>query len=268
MGKKKWDKEKIILEIQRMSKVLDRKPMKRECSNIYATARKLFGTWNNAVESAGFEVKKTQKPKIPQKLTPDLSYFMGLLITDGHIVIEKRGSAKVMLFTSYPEEREMILGLIKQLFDYNASVRTKKYGYNKKPNFEIYISSKRLAKYLVGLGIPFGHKSYSVRVPKCFFNDVKSNTYSFIRGVIDGDGHVSSKYKYITITSGSINFLEDFKRLFEQIGIYSGKIIFRKNSHSKSFPVTGQGNLRCLRGFLYDSGGVSYPRKKESWKDI
>lgn len=268
MGKKKWNKEKIILEIQRISKELNRKPKKRECSQIYATARNLFGTWNNAIESAGFEIKKFQKPKVPKKLDPDLSYFMGLLITDGHIVIEKRGSAKIMIFTSYPEEREIILKLIKQLFDYKASVRTKKYGFNKKPNFEIYISSKKLANYLVSTGIPSGHKSYTVRVPKCFFDNIKLNTYSFIRGVIDGDGHVNSKGKFITISSGSLNFLEDFKKLFQRIKIKTSEIRYSKTSNTKELRLSGIENLRKLRSFLYSGGEYNYPRKKESWKNI
>jgi intein/homing endonuclease len=268
MRKKKWDKQKLIIEIKRISQELDRKPKKRECSHIYASARNYFGTWNNAIESAGFEVKKFQKPKIPEKLTPELSYFIGLLATDGHIVIEKFGSAKVMLFTSYPEEKEIILKLIRTLFNYNASIRTKKYGFNKKPNHEIYISSRNLANYFVGLGIPSGSKSLTVRIPRVFFSAKKLNIFSFIRGVIDGDGCIFTQSKCVRIASGSMGFLNDIKNLLQKIDINSGGISSQKNSNTKELHLSQKENLRKLRDFLYTDAEYFYPRKKESWKNI
>lgn len=268
MNKKKWSKQLLIEEIRRVSKELNKKPTKKVCSHIYASTRKYFGTWNNALKDAGFEIKILQKPGIPEELNSELSYFIGLLITDGHIVIEKFGSAKVMLFTSYDEEKEIILKLIKTLFGYNASIRKKKYGFNKKPNYEIYISSKNLANYFVNLGIPSGAKSLIVRVPKVFFKGDKANIYSFIRGVIDGDGWITVGSRQVGISSGSIKFLKDIKILLSKINISSGQVRPTKNSNTKVLNIYGKENLRKLRNLLYLNAKYNYPRKKESWKNI
>ncbi|MCX6742511.1 MAG: hypothetical protein NTX24_05065 [Candidatus Pacearchaeota archaeon] len=268
MNKKKWSKQLLIDEIQRISKELNRRPSKRECPHIYATTRKYFGTWNNTLKTAGFEIKILQKPRIPEKLNSELSYFIGLLITDGHIVIEKFGSAKVMLFTSYPEEKEVILKLIRHLFGYNASIRVKKYGFNKKPNNEIYISSKNLANYFVNLGIPSGAKSLIVRVPRVFFNGNKMNIYSFIRGVIDGDGWITAEHKQVGISSGSVGFLNDIKVLLSRLTISSGQVRLTKSSNAKVLSMYGTENLRKLKDLLYLDAEYFYPRKKKSWKNI
>lgn len=48
-------KEKVIENIRKFYKEYGRIPVKREMWGIYKPARKYFGTWNNAVEAAGFE---------------------------------------------------------------------------------------------------------------------------------------------------------------------------------------------------------------------
>lgn len=267
--RRKWNKKLLLLEIKKRSIQLKRKPSKRECSSIYATTRKYFGTWNNALKEAGFEVKKLQKPIIPNKLTPELSYFLGLLVTDGHIAKDKLIGYKILLFTSYPEEKILILKLIRYLFDYNASIRIKKYGFNKNPNYEIYISSRKLAGYISKkFQIPIGAKSSIIRVPQILFNTTHQNISSFIRGVIDGDGTISSESKCVRIASGSINFLNDIKRLLSIIEISSGNIIKDKSRNTWILYISTTENLRRLRNQLYNGVNLFYPRKMASWKDI
>lgn len=229
------NKSSLLHEIKNLDIKLNRKPTKRDSPRLNYFARKYFGTWNNTLKEAGFKVKKFQKPIIPEKLTPELSYFLGLLVTDGHIVFNKIGikTYKILLFTSYEEEHNLISSLIKKIFDYIPSIRQKKYGFNKRYNYEIYISSKLLVEYFIkNFQIPAGAKSNIVRVPEIFFVAKKSNTSAFLRGVIDGDGSVSSKSKCVRITSSSLKFLEDIKKLLLYVNILPGNIIKDKRRNT------------------------------------
>lgn len=267
MGIKKWDKKSLICEIKKRKTILKKELTKRDCSDIYASTRKYFGGWNNALKESGFKIKNFQEPKIPATLTPDLSYFLGILITDGHIVSNSR--YKILIFTSYGEEKEIILNLIKKVFAYSPSIRERKYGFNKSVNYEIYVSSKKLVKYISqNFQIPTGAKSKIVRIPKIFFKTNKKNAYSFIRGIIDGDGNILYQKNYVRISSGSFDFLKDLKKLLNLIDINSGKINKDSKGNVWILGISGLDNLKKLRESLYNSAIFFYPRKKLSWKNI
>jgi len=268
--RRKWDKTRVLEEIRKLQSELKRKPVKRDSSNLYTYTRKFFSTWNNALDAAGFEIKERQYPKIPNKLTPELAYFLGLLITDGHIVFDKiHKRYRVMIFTSYELEKEIILRIIKKLFNYNASLRSKKYGFNKKINFEIHINSKELSEYFVNkFHIPSGAKSSIVRVPAVFSNSRDIMIESFIRGIIDGDGTISSKSRCVRIASGSEKFLLDIIRLLNKIDIYCGNILKDPRNNTWVLYISGTENLKKLYERMYRNAQFYYPRKKGVWKGI
>lgn len=220
------------------------------------------------MKEAGFKIKIMQKPEMPDKLDKNLAYFLGLLITDGHIASDKkRGEHITMIFTSFEKERDVIISLIKRLFDYNAAIRKRKYGFNKFPNYEIHINSKRFSENLVKtFKIPAGAKSGIVRVPPFLFNSNKKEIGGFIRGVIDGDGSICKDH--IKIASGSIKFLEDMKRLLNLIGISSGKLMKDKKSNTFSFYISSMENLNNLYHILYSDSEFCYPRKKQAFGKV
>lgn len=259
--KKISTKEEVIQEIKKLHRKLGRRPKRDDNLQLNSAARKFFGIWTNALETADYEVKRNQKPKIPDKLTSELCYFIGLLITDGHLVEDiKRGHYVLLLFTSYEEERDLILKLIKKLFDYNAYVRTRRVGFNKRDNYEIHINSKELLYYFKEvIGLPTGPKSNIVRIPKTFFNLDRELTVNFIRGILDGDGNISLK-KPINISSGSYGFLEDLQRIFLRLGLKSSKIYKDRTAYILRLYL--RQNLKAYNLF-YDNTIFCYPRKKD-----
>lgn len=263
---RRWNKKKVIQEIKNLQIKLKRKPMKRDNSSLYFLTRKFFGSWNNAMKKAGFEIKIKQKPNIPNELSNDLAYFLGLLITDGHIAFnKKRGNHTIMIFTSFKEERDIVLSLIKNIFNYRSSFREKKYGFNKYINYEIRISSKELSNQLVQkLNIPAGAKSKVVRVPFYLFKSKKGFMTNFLRGVIDGDGSISKNR--IKISSGSIKFLEDIKLLLNNLKISSGLVSKEKNKNTFNLCISSKDNFRRLCFLLYKDSEFFYPRKKLCWE--
>ena len=256
-------KKEIIFDIKKLSKELGRKPSKRDSSRLNDLAKRHFGSWNNALEEAGFDIKILQKPNVPTKLDENLSYFLGLLITDGHIVINNY--YKIMIYTSYAEEKLVLKKLIGNLFDYTPSVRGRVTGFSNNINYEIYISSKILAEILVkDFHIPSGAKSKVVIIPKYFFNSSNRNILAFIRGVIDGDGYVAKDF--LRFASGSENFLKDLRRLLNLLNIKTGKISKDKRTDTFTLCVYRKADLQRLAKFLYWDNCPFYPRKKISWQ--
>jgi len=258
---RKWNKERVIPTIKQLHKELKKRPQKRDDSGLYAATRKFFGSWNNAMEKAGYKVKRTQKPKIPKKLTPELSYFIGLLITDGHLVEDlKKKHYTLLLFTSYKEELKLILKLIKNLFSYDSFVRERKDGWNKNINYSIHINSKELVYYFKNIiGLPTGAKSRIVRVPEIMFSANKNNLINFLRGVMDGDGNISLK-KPVNISSGSNCFLEDLKKLFLKLNLETSEIY--KDVTAYILRLYQRNNIEIYNLF-YENAELYYPRKKK-----
>lgn len=268
---RKWNKELVVDSIKKLEVKLKRRPTKRDDASLYHGSRRLFGGWNNALTRAGFDVKPIQKVLIPENLDSDLSYFIGLLITDGHVcsdISKDRSNYQVKLYTSYSDEKDEIIRLIRRLFHYTATTRGRKYGFNRVTNYEICISSKELVSYLHHkFEIPLGRKSEKVRVPRIFFTENDENLSSFIRGVFDGDGTITGGQ--FRICSGSRLFLEDIIKLLNKMGVGSG--VVRKNSKYEKtfvFSISDKDSLKRLFALLYQKVGFYYLRKRGSYEKL
>ena len=221
------------------------------------------------MEAAGYEVKRFQEVSIPNKDKDLLFYFLGLISTDGHLLLDENNKKyKTMLFTSNEEEKEKIISLVNKLFDYKASIREKKYGYGKKINYEIYISSKKLCKFLnEKMGFPSGSKSLSLSIPQRILDSKKKKILHYLRGVIDGDGSVikTKKYSALKIFSGSEKFIKEIKEIFDSLG-FEGKI-FRERKRLWIFRIHNKKHLRELYPLIYKNcGKFCYKRKRDIWK--
>ncbi len=262
-----WNSDKVIHDIKILEKKLKRRPCKRDSSLLYSMSRKFFGSWNNAMKAAGYSIKELQYINSKIKITPNICYFVGLVITDGHIQITQKKNYKVMLFTSYKNEKDMIVSLIHHLFNYQPLVRPKKYGWNKRVNYEIQISSKSLVNYLTTkFDIPAGNKSNSIRVPKFFFNTSKTNLISFLRGIIDGDGGISENAFKVSISSGSLLFLQDLKNIFIKLNLNSGSA---RSAGGNTFEIGfyKKSEITKLYEILYPAN-FYYQRKKAALENL
>jgi len=263
---KKWNKEKIILDIHNLEKRLKRKPKKRDTTNLYSLSRIYFGTWNNMMEYAGYKVKRIQRPKIPDSDSDIFYYFLGLLNTDGHIVYDKSNKCyRVLLFTSHREEKDQIISLIRKLFNYEASVRKKEFGYAKRINYEIHICSKNLCEFFINkLSMFSGAKSLTIEISPFVFNSKNSKIWHFIRGVIDGDGSIikTENSSMLKIPSGSKKFIDGISCLFKKLGFNSGKIS-QERKNLWLFRITMKEDIKKLYKFIYSSAGNYYYKRKE-----
>ncbi len=262
--KKEISRSDLINEVKSLELRVKRKPMKRDDNSLNYKAKKLFGSWSNLMRAAGYNAINYQKIN-SIKQNEDFAYFLGLLITDGHIRCDlKKKNYKIAIYTSYIEEKEMISKLIKDLFDYNPAISERvNYGFSRRSNFEIRISSKWLLEFISEeYEIPIGAKSTLVRVPNKIKNGNKEIKMAFLKGVIDGDGWISKNRLRIGISSGSTKFLEELKELLKELGITSGKIAQSYyGGNSYSFEIGKHDDVLKFKG-IYEVGKYCYPRKK------
>jgi len=158
------------------------------------------------------------------------------------------------------EELNLILGLIHKIFSYNAFVREKKYGFNKRINYEVHINSKDLVYYLKDvIKISTGDKSKIVRVPELMFRTSRKNKLNFIRGVIDGDGTIPIK-RTTSICSGSKKFLTGFKKILLTVGLKTSDVKWHGTAY---ILYLFKSDDMVLYPLVYKSAFYFYPRKRE-----
>jgi hypothetical protein len=262
-------REFIIKRLKDLENKIGRRPVKRDDSYLYSLSREYFGSWNNMMSFVGYNCRNFQKPFIPNKHSPDLYYFLGLVSTDGHIqAIEEKSHYRVLLYTSEKEEVNVILKIIQRLFGYRASVRARKTEFSLRPNYEIYISSKIIAEFLNKLGIPFGAKSSTIRLPKAIIHCNDGKFWNYIRGVFDGDGSIifSGGNTIFKISSGSIGFLNDLNKIFFKKGFKTFKVSFQ-DKNVWELRTNTRADIRKLYSLVYN-GPYFYPRKKSKWEII
>jgi hypothetical protein len=260
MKNKKISKKELILRVDRLHKQMGRRPQKRDNNSLNHYAKKIFGSWNSMMKFAGYDTKFHQKVEL-HKFNENFAYFLGLLITDGHIYYNtKRKNYKVAIYTSYNEEKDMIRKLILEIFNYKSATSPRLYGFNKRINHEIRISSKYLADFIINqFKIPSGEKSLKVKVPPKILSSNYKNKMAFMKGVIDGDGYISPKG--IKIASGSINFLEGIREISKSLDINSTKII-RDNKRTNTFSIRINKKEDLIKIKKIYEKGYFYPRKK------
>ena len=262
------NKQEIINRVHKLHENLGRRPKKRDDGNLHNLAKRTFGSWNSLMKVAGYDVKFYQKIKdVP--LNEDVAYFIGLVVTDGHIVYNKiKKRYMVAVYTSFLEEKTMLIDFIRKNFGYSPNFRSRIYGFSKNPNYEIRINSKRLVEVFVDeFGLIAGPKSLITDIPLAIKESknplIKA---SFLRGVIDGDGSVLRES--IKIASGSKILLHELKDMFKEFGIYSGRIIKdNKKTNTYAIRICRKDDLAMLNSILYPKEDCfCYVRKKEKFK--
>jgi hypothetical protein len=90
---------------------------------------------------------------------------------------------------------------------------------------QVVLSSVELSNFLISLGISRGVTAHTKRLPSRIFQETLENRKSFIRGVMDSDGHkppmVSAKGNPYNIHLCQRPLLEDLKILLRTLGVES-----------------------------------------------
>jgi intein/homing endonuclease len=144
-------------------------------------------------------------------LNEDLAFWIGLIITDGHLF-----KLKAAGYIDFSSSVESSLGalydrLTKQLFNIETHCRQRNNCYSYR------FCNNDLHNMLTAIGIPNGNKSLIIRIPELILKSPRSVIMAFLAGIIEGDGCVSGNR--VRIGTSSIGFANDLVDLARMLGI-------------------------------------------------
>lgn len=179
--------------------------------NTYNTSiRRVLERNNILIRSYGVAQRKVNLEDIKSKEgTSDFDYFLGLLATDGCIT-----NNRVVL--DFSEENKELLDYWNEFLGNKCNITVSMHKVFKAPQYRIAFRNEEVCEYLETFGITSN---------KTFDLTLKYINWDVIRGIIDGDGCVSSSNRGSTIrigiTSGCKKFLEQIQQFYIKYGITS-----------------------------------------------
>ena len=197
-----------------------------------------FGN-NNSLPKFDFDLNwRTKNCRIPTELTPDLSYWMGLLVGDGCISISATKRKQRVNFTN--EDMELLKSFENLLVEYfvddvdNIDVRDRKH--NK--GFDITYFSKKLVQFLLTCGFT-NTTALDKKVPYVIKRANRDNICSFLSGLFDTDGHcyIQDYDHYnsceVSLNTSSRQLANEVQSILLNIGIVSYVGISKKAGKRK-----------------------------------
>lgn len=198
--------------------------------------------------------------------TPNKAYILGLMYADGCV------SNKTNNFSISLQERDVdILNKIKSELQSNHPLYYLKYN-EKNPNlsnqYMLSITNKQLHNSLIDKGV-IPNKSLKLEFPNYLDDHLIPH---FIRGYLDGDGHISknSKEKRISIIS-TVNFCNTLKSIIKNklnvhcsISYCHGK----KEVSTRSLGIAGGHQVKKFLDWIYNDSDLYLNRKYEIYHEL
>ena len=175
----------------------------------------------------------------------NLAWLLGFFLCDGSL-----SKNRIRFFTKNKEIKEKISKIVEKVFG-------RKYAWVTDKRTGVYYTNiyrKEIIELFeqVTSGL-FGEKT-SVRIPEFIFKSKLSVIFSFLAGVIDGDGYVNNSKRRLEIGVASLEFIEDLLSLFYLLGFkarYAKKVDKRnKNWKALHYCYVSSFYLRKLSNYL------------------
>lgn len=214
----------------------------------YLAVQRHEALWGNETSLPHSEYKldnwrNTHRPNIPETLTPDFAYYLGMLIGDGCLT-----NKNYIKFSSADEY------LLEEFYTWGESLGLQP-RHNK--NYDHAMGSSVFYKWLAQVGV----KGYSHEkiVPNIILQSPENCVRAFIQGLFDTDGHAESQNGYIQHMTTSEELAHQVQILLLQFGIVS-KLSRKENDYLGAWGIRITGNN--ARKF-YDRIGFRLKRKQE-----
>jgi len=168
-----------------------------------------------------FKTFNGKEIKLPNELSKDLLYFVGVIVGDGSLPIKHNGQKQRNYVVSIEKANRKFISsllqpLVKEIFDINWSLITRKVE-KKKKTWILYLYSKPLYRYLTQIfELPEGKKCYKIRMPSIIRNLKPHERIPFIAGVMDTDWGILGGDRF-GVHCASKLLLEDTKNTLEEL---------------------------------------------------
>ncbi len=156
----------------------------------------------------------------------NIAYFLGQFISDGWIEKDNR----ICIGTCSRNICERLKFILQKEFNYTANIETRDIPYQSSSRlimesqiFYLRINNRQLCNFLSSTFNIQGRKAYNKEIPFQVFQSPKKVIYSFLSGLIDGDGMIHNKRKVITYSSISEKLIDNLLLITQQLGIIGKK---------------------------------------------
>ncbi|MDP3732439.1 MAG: DNA gyrase subunit A [Candidatus Omnitrophota bacterium] len=199
-------------------------------------------------------VKLNASCGLPPQLNKEIAYLLGLLLSDGWIEKPNGRSKNRMFF--YSSERsviEKVQAIFRELFTYEPMIETKIYkgktkeGRFYKKGYQIRINRNHINEFFMSNFHLEGKKALTKEIPAQILISPKEVIFSFVAGLIEGDGSVNLKRNIIHYGSISEKLIDGLMLLLQHLGIFSSKYV--ENNKGVSFACGRQ--IQKKRRFFY-----------------
>lgn len=178
-------------------------------------------------------IKLNKGKKLSKYLNENIGYLLGIFLSDGWIS-EDYGLKKYPRICFYggtdKEIAEKVVTLVEKEFGYRPTIQEKKYQMKPKEKRSIYfvrINRKEINDFFVSNFNLKNVNAFTKKIPSQIFSSPGKIVYSFISGLIDGDGSVHKNRNMIHYGSISEELINQLMLLLQHNGIFSSKHIFK-----------------------------------------
>jgi len=194
----------------------------------YILIRKGFNYFSNNDSLPTFDefehCWRTKECSTPIKLTPDLSYWFGMLTGDGWVSVSSNKRKQRIGFVS--EDQDLLSSFenyLREYFLYNKEESISR-RHKKNNTWEIEYYCKKLTQYLLKCGVT-KTSALEKRIPDILKKASKENLVAFIQGLYDTDGCIYVHRKYnvaeITFNTSSKQLAKEVQAVLLNLGIIS-----------------------------------------------
>lgn len=176
----------------------------------YVSIQYGMNVWGNNDDISTIEFSKSNKShntlNLPENITENISYFLGLFLAEGSHYINPRRTSSITTITCGDNVTKAMetLGLPVNSYD----------------EIHNHICSKQLTEFFEFLGFDLNLKAKEKYIPSKLLQMSRQNIISLLRGFFDGDGSSDTKGR-ITLSLSSKKMLLQIRMLLLNLGILS-----------------------------------------------
>lgn len=196
----------------------------------------------------------------------DKAYCVGLLYADGC-----HSESNYIINLSLQERDKDVLIKINELIGSNRPLRFLNYSSknsNWSDQYQLSINSKHMSKQLASLGM-IANKSLKIVFPDWLEDDLIPH---FLRGYIDGDGHLSNNPKDARMSIvGTLDFCESVKAIVKEKLNINCSIYFchgETDKPTRTLQIAGRNQMSKFLDYIYKDANLYLKRKYNVYKSL
>ena len=176
-------------------------------------------------------IKLNKAKTFSKYLNENIGYLLGIFLSDGWISEDYslKKYPRICFYGGTEKEiAEKVVSLIEKEFGYKPTIQEKKYELNsniKNCIYSVRINRKKINDFFV-LNFNLKNKNaFNKKIPIQIFGSPEKVVYSFISGLIDGDGSIHKNRNTIHYGSISEEIINQLMLLLQFNGIFSSKYV-------------------------------------------